>query len=393
MVSYNPIASNASSEALFEGHESLSNQDIELQEVRHVPKGHNKNEEEQTLLESFQTDSSDDTDTDAVSLRSDHYKDDGRLSHSNSDPQNAGEVAALHDRINRNLMSVGNSSSASESSAQIVEGSADNDAIGTTTSRIKNLLSYTSLRNNFNFLDRVYKPVPTNRRPEVGSGSDGVFSNLSAKPDLTSNPTESDKPPTYDEVSQDQTPPYWENSVISPEFMDEIFIDGLPVGNIVNFIWNLLVSASFQFVGFILTYLLHTSHAAKQGSRAGLGITFITYGYIMIPKKRASHDSDESLQNYEIQPEQPGDFENLVVSDDKVSGTLDKFTSTLSSGVSAVTQEESKPAHLQLIGIAVIMLGIFIFVKAMMNYRRTKKMEEVILQPPPSNIIPAEELV
>ncbi len=39
-----------------------------------------------------------------------------------------------------------------------------------------------------------------------------------------------------------------------------------------------LVSVSFQFIGFLLTYVLHTSHAAKHGSRAGLGITLIQYG-------------------------------------------------------------------------------------------------------------------
>lgn len=35
---------------------------------------------------------------------------------------------------------------------------------------------------------------------------------------------------------------------------------------------------SFQFIGFLLTYVLHTTHAAKYGSRAGLGITLIQYG-------------------------------------------------------------------------------------------------------------------
>lgn len=40
----------------------------------------------------------------------------------------------------------------------------------------------------------------------------------------------------------------------------------------------MLVSMSFQFVGFLLTYLLHTTHAAKNGSRAGLGITLIQLG-------------------------------------------------------------------------------------------------------------------
>lgn len=60
-----------------------------------------------------------------------------------------------------------------------------------------------------------------------------------------------------------------------------VLVEGLPVGNIFSFLWNLmgkayciyqqticmlmilLVSASFQLVGFMLTYLLHTTHAAK----------------------------------------------------------------------------------------------------------------------------------
>lgn len=52
----------------------------------------------------------------------------------------------------------------------------------------------------------------------------------------------------------------------------------MAVGNIFAFAWNVLVSFSFQFIGFLLTYVLHTSHAAKHGSRAGLGITLVQYG-------------------------------------------------------------------------------------------------------------------
>lgn len=43
----------------------------------------------------------------------------------------------------------------------------------------------------------------------------------------------------------------------------------------------MLVSISFQFVGFLLTYVLHTTHAARLGSRAGLGITLIQYGFAL----------------------------------------------------------------------------------------------------------------
>lgn len=43
----------------------------------------------------------------------------------------------------------------------------------------------------------------------------------------------------------------------------------------------MLVSLSFQFVGFLLTYILHSTHAAKFGSRAGLGFTLIQYGLFL----------------------------------------------------------------------------------------------------------------
>jgi len=38
------------------------------------------------------------------------------------------------------------------------------------------------------------------------------------------------------------------------------------------------ISFFFQFIGFLVTYLLHTTHAARYGSRAGLGLTLIQYG-------------------------------------------------------------------------------------------------------------------
>jgi hypothetical protein len=113
--------------------------------------------------------------------------------------------------------------------------------------------------------------------------NDGVFANLSAKP----RPGEDleEKPPTYEQAAADATPPYWETTVLSPYSMtgnpDDIFVDGLLVGSLFSFIWNALISLSFQLIGFLLTYLLHTTHAAKHGSRAGLGITLLQYGFQM----------------------------------------------------------------------------------------------------------------
>ena len=75
-------------------------------------------------------------------------------------------------------------------------------------------------------------------------------------------------------------------------------MDGLPVGSIFSFVWNAMISMSFQLVGFLLTYLLHTTHAAKNGSRAGLGLTLVQYGFYMKggsdPKPDDGGDADAS---------------------------------------------------------------------------------------------------
>ncbi|KAM0793334.1 hypothetical protein ACM66B_000790 [Microbotryomycetes sp. NB124-2] len=146
-----------------------------------------------------------------------------------------------------------------------------------------------------------------------GQNNDGVFANLSAKPDNTNSlgyvggdddEHKDEVLPAYEVAALDSTPPYWETTVITPGGTlgpDDICVDGLPVGNLFGFAWNLLVSMSFQFVGFLLTYLLHTTHAAKNGSRAGLGITMIQLGFYL--KQRADHPELFELM--------PGDLSGL----------------------------------------------------------------------------------
>jgi hypothetical protein len=70
-----------------------------------------------------------------------------------------------------------------------------------------------------------------------------------------------------------------------------MIIDHLPTGSVFSFLWNLLISISFQVVGFLLTYLLHTTHAARFGSRAGLGVTLIQYGFAL---RRPEEDANSS---------------------------------------------------------------------------------------------------
>jgi Protein of unknown function (DUF2370) len=115
------------------------------------------------------------------------------------------------------------------------------------------------------------------------SGTDGVFANLSAKPDPDSPDEKYDEPlPSYEVAAADAAPPYWETTIITPgRDSDEVYVDGFPVGTFFAFIWNAMISMSFQFVGFLLTYLLASSHAARNGSRAGLGVILIQYGFYL----------------------------------------------------------------------------------------------------------------
>lgn len=75
-----------------------------------------------------------------------------------------------------------------------------------------------------------------------------------------------------------------------------MIVDDLPTGHLTFFIINMLVSYFFSFVGFLLTYLLHTSHAAKYGSRAGLGLTLIQYGFISRSRSTGDQQTSEGLQ-------------------------------------------------------------------------------------------------
>jgi hypothetical protein len=160
-----------------------------------------------------------------------------------------------------------------------------------------------------------YVRVPTQEPPTGVRGggiqNDGVFSNVVVKPAssvpiqaedgsvyMVPEETQSTAPPvrlnsflifltsllfkSYAAAQADAVPPYWDTIVHAPSGMDTdagMIVGDLPSGTILAFISNLFVSFFFQFIGFLLTYLLHTTHAAKFGSRAGLGLTLIQYGF------------------------------------------------------------------------------------------------------------------
>ncbi|KAG2199598.1 hypothetical protein INT46_002439 [Mucor plumbeus] len=182
--------------------------------------------------------------------------------------------------------------------------------------------------------------------------TDGVFANMSAKPETESSKLD-ETPPTYEEAAADATPPYWQTTIIAPAGMgDIVLVEGMPVGSIFAFFWNLLISASFQFVGFMLTYLLHTSHASKQGSRAGLGISLVQTGFYI--RSRGTLEDD-----------------------DYYYGDQQGSSSTKSDSSS---KEDSTDADI--IAYFLMMVGWFIIIRSMADYFRAKQMEKIICSEP-----------
>ncbi|KAF2459652.1 hypothetical protein BDY21DRAFT_370343 [Lineolata rhizophorae] len=216
------------------------------------------------------------------------------------------------------------------------------------------------------------------------SANDGVFANLSAKPAVGE--IEDEKPPSYEQAAADATPPYWETTILAPGTLsDEVFVDGLPVGSIFSFIWNAMISMSFQIVGFLLTYLLHTTHAAKNGSRAGLGITLIQYGFSMkgalsdpMPSSSGGGGSGSgsdagSSADYAGAPPDPNshDFNmGSMMDNGGSSGGGDDGNS--GGGISSN----------DLLAYGLMVIGWFILIRAVSDFVRARKHEQLVLQSP-----------
>ncbi|KAL9556935.1 hypothetical protein MBANPS3_001646 [Mucor bainieri] len=183
--------------------------------------------------------------------------------------------------------------------------------------------------------------------------TDGVFANMSAKPETESGKLD-ETPPTYEEAAADATPPYWQTTIIAPAGLgDIVLVEGMPVGSMFAFFWNLMISCTFQFVGFMLTYLMHTSHASKQGSRAGLGISLVQTGFYI--RSRGTLEDDD----YYLGDQQDG---------------------TTKSGSSSSSKEDSTDADI--IAYFLMMAGWFILLRSMVDYVRVKHMKKIICTEP-----------
>lgn len=172
---------------------------------------------------------------------------------------------------------------------------------------------------------------------------------------------------SYEQAAADSAPPYWETTILAPGLggPDEVYIDGMPVGSVFSFVWNGMISMSFQLVGFLLTYLLHSTHAAKNGSRAGLGITLVQYGFYMKSATGDGGSMEGSPSDGYAQPPDPNshDFNPNAVTGEGAS-IMDKLTSS------------------DWIAYALMIVGWFILIRSVSDYIRARRHEQLVLQSP-----------
>ncbi|KAJ2661713.1 hypothetical protein IWW48_002259 [Coemansia sp. RSA 1200] len=189
--------------------------------------------------------------------------------------------------------------------------------------------------------------------------TDGVFANMSARPDPSLLGYDDKAPneplPTYQDIYGPQSssaPPYFETAVISVGDEDELLIEGLSVGSIGVFLVNMVVSTAFQVVGYMLTFLLHSSHAAKDGSLAGLGITFMNFGFYIRTHLGQGFEDDPK-------PRPPGG-----------GGAEDSDT----------------PLDNAYFAYLLMVIGVVIFVKAVFDYVRVRRLQTIIESSPEQNV-------
>lgn len=124
---------------------------------------------------------------------------------------------------------------------------------------------------------------------------------------------------------------------------------------------------SFQFVGFFLTYLLHTSHSTKEGSKTGLGITFVSMGFRMLTGKPILSSSGSAISETEGYDEND---EPILA--DPATGYMGNTGATSPYPYSALGSEYVWLSYF------LCLLGGFIIVQSLFQFARAKRAEMVI---------------
>ncbi|OUM60531.1 hypothetical protein PIROE2DRAFT_21071 [Piromyces sp. E2] len=141
-----------------------------------------------------------------------------------------------------------------------------------------------------------FRKKPKSNKPYVIHSHDGVFSNLNEKPEIRS-----DALPTYTQVTGEaEFDPFYGYEVTYcriGEFYGEMLIDGIPAGTWLGLILSAFFSMIFDFIGFIMTFFLSTSHGTRKGAIIGLAVTLIRYGIVIITGDIDASDDEEYEYN------------------------------------------------------------------------------------------------
>ena len=135
---------------------------------------------------------------------------------------------------------------------------------------------------------------------------------------------------------------------------------------------------SFYLVGFLLTYLLHTTHAAKNGSKAGLGITLVQYGFYMRsgahnPSPDVPPDTDDPAFAPPIDPNSH-DLSSAAQNDGAAQATT--------AAMSEAAQSTGGSGTTDWLAYALMIVGWFILIRAVSDFIKARKHEQLVLQSP-----------
>ncbi|KAL0565679.1 hypothetical protein V5O48_016339 [Marasmius crinis-equi] len=237
-----------------------------------------------------------------------------------------------------------------------------------------------------------------------GSENDGVFANVTAKPQpaqvvrtsdgnihLVPEETQKEAPPSYQSAQADAVPPYWETTVVAPsvpgESGSDMIIDDLPSGSVWVFFINAFISFSFNFIGFLFTFLLHTSHAGKYGSRAGLGLTLIQYGFYsrrMDNMDYPEEDTTSAIPATGSIPDSPGPMATGIPS----SSTAPDPSATDNIQLDVISPRDW-------LAFIFMTAGWFLFLTSCVGYWRVKRWEASIrasAAPQPPQVLTPEQI-
>jgi len=124
------------------------------------------------------------------------------------------------------------------------------------------------------------------------------------------------------------------------------------------------------------SYLLHTTHAAKFGSRAGLGITLIQYGWALRNRAESIDASYQEGLSEESRPTAaiPSIPESTTWGNDSLAAAIGAPTDSYVLGESAAAW----------LSFTLMTIGWFLFLSSFLGFWRVKRWERGVLRAAPS---------